>query len=91
MEIKYTRALLNAALDGSLDNVEMVKDPLFGFQVPVEVPGVPFEVLNPRNTWPDPAAYDAQARKLADLFNENFEQFKDNAPDNVIAAGPVSE
>jgi len=90
MEIKYTRALLNAALDGSLDNVKMIIDPIFGFQVPAEVPGVPPEVLNPRNTWADPAAYDAQARKLADLFNENFEQFKDNAPENVIAAGPVS-
>ena len=89
MEIKYTRALLNAALDGSLVNVEMIRDPLFGFQVPVEVPGVPSEVLNPRNTWSDPAAFDAQASKLADLFNENFEQFKDNVPENVIAAGPV--
>jgi len=89
MEIKYTRALLNAALDGSLDNVEMTVDPIFGFQVPVDVPGVPPEVLNPKNTWSDPVAYTVQARKLAVLFNENFEQFKGNAPAKVIAAGPV--
>ena len=90
MAIKYTRALLNAALNGSLDNAEMVVDPIFGFQIPVNVPGVPSAVLNPRNTWPDPAKYDSQARRLAGLFNENFEQFKENAPENVIAAGPVS-
>jgi phosphoenolpyruvate carboxykinase (ATP) len=88
MEIQYTRALLNAALDGVLHEVEMYEDPIFGFQVPVSVPGVPDEVLNPRNTWADKSAYDAQARKLARLFEENFEQFREDTPAHVIGAGP---
>jgi phosphoenolpyruvate carboxykinase (ATP) len=88
MDIQYTRILLNAALDGVLNDVEMYADPIFGFQVPVSVPGVPAEVLNPRNTWTDKGAYDAQAEKLARLFGENFEQFKENAPAHVIEAGP---
>jgi phosphoenolpyruvate carboxykinase (ATP) len=90
MAIKYTRALLNAALDGSLDNAPMTVDPIFGFRVPVDVPGVPSAVLNPKETWSDPLAYEAQASKLVELFNENFEQFKDNAPAKVIVAGPVN-
>ena len=88
MEIQYTRSLLNAALDGVLNEVEMYEDPNFGFRVPVSVPGVTTEVLNPRNTWADKAAYDAQAHKLARLFWENFEQFKKSVPSHVIGAGP---
>ncbi len=88
MDISHTRALLNAALDGSLDKVEMNLDPIFGFEVPVSVPGVPSEILTPRKTWSDPEAYDAQARKLAGLFRENFVQYKDLAADQVIAGGP---
>ncbi len=88
MEIKYTRALLNAALDGSLDDVEMYEDPIFGFQVPVSIPGVPADILNPRKTWTDPIAYDNQAKKLAKLFVENFRQYEDISPDNVCGAGP---
>ncbi len=88
MEIKYTRALLNAALDGSLENVKMTRDPIFGFMVPDEAPGIPAKILNPRKTWPNPEEYDAQAKKLAVLFNKNFEQFKDKASDSVLAAGP---
>jgi phosphoenolpyruvate carboxykinase (ATP) len=88
MAIQYTRALLNAALDGILNDVEMYKDPIFGFQVPVSVPGVPAEVLNPRNTWSDKGAYDVQAQKLARLFEENFAQFTENAPAHVREAGP---
>jgi phosphoenolpyruvate carboxykinase (ATP) len=88
MEILYTRALLNAALEGILDEVEMYEDPVFGFQVPVSVPGVPIEVLNPRNTWNDKVAYDNQAQKLARLFEENFEQFKENVPEHVLGARP---
>ena len=89
MKIGHTRALLNAALNGSLEKVRMKADPIFGFQVPVEAPGVPKEILDPRSTWPDPKAYEAQAKKLAVLFHENFEQFKDGTPDRVLAAGPV--
>jgi phosphoenolpyruvate carboxykinase (ATP) len=89
MEIQYTRTLLNAALDGVLNEIEKYEDPIFGFKVPVSVPGVPSEVLNPRNAWSDKAAYDNQAQKLARLFNENFKQFRDNVPEYVNNAGPL--
>jgi phosphoenolpyruvate carboxykinase (ATP) len=88
MKIEHTRALLNAALSEALEKVEMKTDPIFGFQVPTEVPGVPLEILTPRNTWSNPSNYDAQARKLAVLFHENFKQFKDQSPDNILVAGP---
>lgn len=88
MEIKYTRALLNAALDNSLNDVEMRADPVFGFQVPTFAPGVPVEILNPRNTWSNPSDYDAQATKLAVLFHENFKEFEAQTPKGVIMAGP---
>ena len=91
MEIQYTRMILNAALDGVLNEIEMYKDPIFGFKVPVSVPGVPSEVLNPRNAWSDKEAYDNQAQKLARLFNENFKQFRDNVPEYVVNAGPRIE
>ena len=88
MKIEHTRALLNAALNGSLEKVQMKSDPVFSFQVPTEAPGVPQDILNPRQTWSDPSDYDAQAKKLAVLFHENFNQFKDQSPGNVSAAGP---
>jgi len=88
MPIQYTRALLDAALSGELDNVQTSIDPIFGFHVPVSVPGVPQEILNPRQTWQDQDAYDIQAKKLARLFHDNFEQFRDMAPENVVLAGP---
>ena len=72
MPIKATRALLNAALDGSLKNAEFRKDPNFGFDVPVAVPGVDSAILDPRGTWADKAEYDRTAAKLVDLFVENF-------------------
>jgi len=88
MPIAVTRALLSAALDGSLAAAEMVEDPVFGFLAPRSVPGVPANMLNPRDTWADKAAYDTQAKKVADLFRKNFEQYKDQAPASVAAAGP---
>ncbi len=88
MKIGHTRALINAALDGSLSKAEMRKDETFGFLVPKQVAGVPAEVLNPRDTWTDKAAFDAQVKKLAGLFAKNMEQFKDQTPAAVIAAGP---
>jgi phosphoenolpyruvate carboxykinase (ATP) len=91
MQIKYTRTLLNAALDGILNDDEMYQDPLFGFQIPVAVPGIPEEILNSRNTWSDKNAYDEQAQKLAGLFMENFEQFRNDVPENVTSAGPQME
>ena len=88
MKISVTRALLNAALDGSLTSVDMEVDPYFGFLVPRSAPGVTSDVLNPRGTWADPQAYDRQAKNLADMFQKNFEQYKDGASAEVIAAGP---
>ena len=75
MPIKATRALLTAALDGSLNAVRFRKDPNFGFEVPVSVPGVDDKLLDPRQTWADRAAYDAQAKKLVNMFADNFAQY----------------
>lgn len=86
MPIKATRALLTAALDGSLAKVEFRKDPNFGFEVPVAVPGVDTMLLNPRETRADKAAYDAQAKKLVDMFSKNFEQYVAHIDDDVKAA-----
>jgi len=89
MPIKATRALLNAALDGSLNNAEFRKDPNFGFEVPVAVPGVDSAILDPRGTWADPAEYDRTAAKLVDLFVENFAQFADQVDEGVRQSGPA--
>jgi phosphoenolpyruvate carboxykinase (ATP) len=88
MPIKATRALLNAALDGSLNDVEFRTDPNFGFEVPVAVPGVDSAILDPRSTWSDGAAYDRMAAKLVDLFVENFAQFADAVDAGVRDAAP---
>ncbi len=85
MPIKATRALLAAALEGSLDRAKFRKDPNFGFEVPVSVPGVPDLLLNPRRTWDDAAAYDAQAAKLVAMFSENFAQYEGHIDDDVRA------
>jgi phosphoenolpyruvate carboxykinase (ATP) len=87
MPIQATRRLLAAALSGELDGVEYRNDPVFGFEVPREVPGVETALLDPRGTWRDPSAYDAKAAYLARRFGENFEQFADIGP-SVAAAGP---
>lgn len=91
MPIKATRALLNAALDGSLNSVQFRKDETFGFLVPAAVPGIDAKILDPRSTWSDPAAYDAQAAKLADEFVANFRKFEDYVDDAVKAAAPKSK
>ena len=88
MPIKVTRALLNAALDGSLKTVEFRKDPFFGFDVPVSVPGVDSRILDPRSTWPNPADYDEKARALVKMFVENFAQFEDHVEQGVREAAP---
>ena len=87
MNIHHTRSMLRAALNGDLDDVPYRADPLFGLQVPQTCPGVPAEVLNPRDTWDDKQAYDVKARDLASRFVENFRQFTD-APPEIRAAGP---
>jgi len=88
MKLGHTRAMVNAALAGQLDDVEYVQDPVFGLAIPITVPGVPGEVLQPRDTWSDGAEYDANARGLAKMFRENFKQFADRVSDAVRAAGP---
>jgi phosphoenolpyruvate carboxykinase (ATP) len=89
MPIKATRALLDAALSGALKTQPMRTDPLFGFQVPTALPGVDAAILNPRETWADRAAYDAQARALVDMFNANFEKFEVHVDADVRAAAPA--
>jgi phosphoenolpyruvate carboxykinase (ATP) len=89
MKLAHTRAMVTAALSGALDRAEFVKDPVFGTEVPTAVPGVPGEVLTPRKTWADPNAYDAQARKLAEMFRRNFAAFEKQVPAAVADAGPV--
>lgn len=88
MPIKATRALLNAALDGSLNNAEFRTDPNFGFAVPVAVQGVDDKILNPRETWADKAEYDVTAQKLVAQFIDNFAQFVDHVDASVIESAP---
>ncbi len=88
MPIKATRALLAAALDGSLANTEMRIDPHFRFRVPVSLPGVDTRILNPRDTWADKAAYDAQAKKLVQMFRDNFKVFEAHVGPDVLQAAP---
>lgn len=88
MPIKATRALLHAALDGSLNGAPMRIDDNFGFEVPTEVPGVDTAILDPRGTWADKEAYDAKAQYLVDLFIKNFETFEAHVDDSVMAASP---
>ncbi|ALE17066.1 Phosphoenolpyruvate carboxykinase [Altererythrobacter epoxidivorans] len=88
MPIKATRALLNAALDGSLNNVEFRVDPNFGFEVPVAVPGVDSAILDPRSTWADKEEYDRTASKLVQLFIDNFAQFESHVDQGVREAAP---
>jgi phosphoenolpyruvate carboxykinase (ATP) len=88
MPIAATRALLDAALNGSLNDVEFRTDEVFGFAVPVSVPGVEASLLDPRSTWSDPEAYDRKARELAGMFGGNFEAKFADAPAEVAAAGP---
>ena len=88
MPLKVTRALLQAALDGSLNKGSFRADPVFGLEVPEACPGVDPALLNPRDAWADPAAYDAAARQVAELFEKNFAKFEGRV-DSAIAAGGI--
>jgi phosphoenolpyruvate carboxykinase (ATP) len=88
MHLPYTRAMVNEALAGALDNVETTEDPIFGLHIPKSVPNVPNEVLNPRDTWSDKAAYDKQAKDLAAKFNENFKKYAEGTAEAIRKAGP---
>ena len=90
MYLPYTRAMIRAALNGDLDSVSFQADPVFGLAVPASCPDVPAEVLSPRATWADPAAYDAAAEKLAARFRENFVQYEPYVSEDVLAAAPRS-
>jgi len=89
MRLGHTRAMVRAALAGKLDRIPTAPEPVFGLDVPLQVPGVPDQVLLPRGTWSDPAAYDAQAARLVQMFRQNFEQFQDQAHAAVRDAGPA--
>ncbi|PQJ36031.1 phosphoenolpyruvate carboxykinase (ATP) [Salinibacter sp. 10B] len=86
--LKYTRAMIDAIHDGSLLETSKVTEPVFGLDVPEQCPGVPDDLLMPRETWDDPAAYDEQAEELVRLFNEHFEQYEDMASSEILEAGP---
>ena len=88
IKIAYTRAMVRAALAGELDDVPTERNATFGIEVPKSVPGVPEQLMRPHETWTDRAAYDAQQTKLANMFNENFEQYKSGVTPEVIGAGP---
>ena len=88
INIEYTRAIIRAALNGTLVDVETRIDPHFGLAVPVSCPDIPANVLDPRATWADGANYDSRAQKLAEMFVENFRNFEDQVTDEVRAAGP---
>ena len=88
IKISWTRNLLNAAINGNLDNVVFVKDERFGFEIPTTCEGVPDRILQPRETWDDETRYDNVANLLAQMFIENFQQYADGCSEEVIAAGP---
>ena len=88
ISLPYTRAIIDAIPSGDLDKAACQEDATFGFQVPVECPGVPAEILVPQNTWEDKAAYAEGAGKLAELFRENFKTYADGASEEILAAGP---
>jgi phosphoenolpyruvate carboxykinase (ATP) len=91
MNIAHTRSMVRAALDGSLAKVATRTDPIFGVEVPTSCPDVPDRFLDPRSTWPDPDAYDRQARQLARMFADNFTAYADGVSDLIVAAGPRVE
>ena len=88
VEIKYTRAMIKAILEGQLDKVETQEDPVFGIHVPLKVKGVPDEILQPRNTWKNPESYDEKAKELANQFIENFKEYESNVDKKILEASP---
>lgn len=91
MDLAYTRAIVEAAITGALDEVATKHDPIFNLEVPVSCPGVPDEILDPRSTWDDKDAYETKARELAQMFAANFERFKESVPAEVAKAGPSAD
>lgn len=89
MKLPYTRAMINAALNGQLDNVQYVKTDIFGFEIPTFCPGVPINLLNPETTWENPMEYRTKAQYLAELFENNFRKYAEKTSENIKAAGPL--
>jgi phosphoenolpyruvate carboxykinase (ATP) len=89
MKIEVSRAVVGAILSGELERVPTVTDPVFGVAIPTAVPGVPPQLLQPRQTWSDPAAYDARARDVAALFKKNFALYAEACSPEVRSAGPA--
>ncbi len=88
MNLAHTRAMITAALNGSLDHVQYTPHPVFGMDMPASCPGVPPGLLNPRSTWPDPAAYDEMARNVANWFIKNFEKYAEGVSEEILRAAP---
>lgn len=91
VKIAHTRAMVKAALTGALNNVSYSTEPVFGLAVPSKCPGVPADILNPRNAWSNPADYDEMAAKLATRFIENFSEYEDDVSSDVVEAGPMKK
>lgn len=89
MKLSYTRAMITAALEGNLEKVDFSKHPIFGFDVPQTCPNVPSTVLNPKQTWSNPEAYDMQAKELGVAFQKNFEKFKEYASEDILKGSPT--
>jgi len=89
ISLKNTRALIKGALEGAFDEAEFQEMPVFGFQIPTSCPGVPSEVLNPRNTWIDKGEYDEKLYVLANEFTKNFKQYAQKASTEVLLAAPL--
>ncbi len=90
IKLRYTRAMITAALTNALDNVDYVKHPIFGLEMPTSCPDVPEELLNPRNTWDDKDSYDKKATSLAEKFVSNFKQFESGASAEILNAAPMT-
>ena len=86
--LAYTRAIIDAIHSGELAKAQTQSEPVFGLAIPTECQGVPGEILTPKSSWKDQAAYDATAAKLADLFRQNFADYADQATEKVQGAGP---
>lgn len=90
MKLAYTRAMVEAALEGELNSVETVTDQVFGLEIPQHVTGVPDEVLLPNKTWPDQDAYNVKAKELANEFRENFKKFGNISSEIAEKGGPIA-
>ena len=88
MSLKYTRAMITAAMNGELNNVEYQTQSIFELQIPKTCPNVPDEILNPKDTWADKAAFDETANSLASKFVKNFEQFEEQSNEAILSAAP---